>query len=66
MTDEVTRAVIETIGAAGYVVEVGYSNALSVIAAVDERTGERFVVRGGDLYETAVELAVQVGIELED
>ncbi|MCH7592048.1 MAG: hypothetical protein IH989_04610 [Planctomycetes bacterium] len=58
--DPVTKAVIETIGAAGYV------DALSVVVAVDERTGERFVVRGDDLYETVVEFAQQVGIELDD
>ena len=66
MTDAVTKAVIETIGAAGYVVEVGYVDALPVVVAVDEGTGERFVVRGSDLYETVVELAQQVGIELDD
>ena len=41
-------------------------DAMPVVVAIDERTGERFVVRGDDVYETVVEVAVQVGIELED
>ena len=50
----------------GYRVEIGYVDALPVVVVIDERTGERFVVRGNVLYETVVELAGQVGIELMD
>ena len=66
VVDAVTKAVIETIGDNGYCVEIGYVDALPVVVAADLKTGERFVVRGSDLYETVVELAQQVGIELED
>ena len=62
----VTKAVIETIGDNGYCVEIGYVDALPVVVAVDLTTGERFVVRGSDLYETVCEVAIQVGIELDD
>lgn len=51
---------------ADFSVEVGYTDALPVVVAVDLKTDERFVVRGTDLYETVVELAGQVGIELDD
>ena len=47
-------------------VEIGYTDELPVVVAVDLKTVEQFVVRGDDLYETVCELAVQVGIELED
>ena len=66
MMDAVTKAVIETIGGNGYRVEIGYTDALPVVVAIDEQTGERFVVRGDDLYETVCEVAAQVGIELDD
>ncbi len=42
------------------------ANSLHAVEAVDRRTRETFVVRAGDLYGTVVELAQQVGIELED
>ena len=50
---------VQLIGDNGYRVEIGYTDALPVVVAVDERTGERFVVRCDDLYETVVELAQQ-------
>ncbi len=34
-----------------------------VVTAINERTGERFIVRGNDLYETVAEVAEQVSIE---
>lgn len=37
-----------------------------VVTAVAHLGSERFVVRGADLYESIVELAEQVEIELED
>ena len=66
VVNAVTKAVIETIGAAGFAVELGAEGGQEVAEAVNEETDERFVVRGDDLYETVVELAVQCGIELED
>lgn len=64
--DTATKALIELVGDNGYRVEIGCTDGQPVVVAVDERTGERFVVRGDDLYETVCELAVQVGIALED
>ncbi len=62
-----TKAVLETIGDTGYTVMTGadrHGNA--VVEATDDHTGEKFVVRTDDLYTAVVELAQQVGIELED
>ena len=64
--DAVTKAIIETNGAAGFVVELGVEGGREVATAVSEETDERFVVRSDDLYETVVELAQQCGVELED
>ena len=64
--DAVTKAVIETIGDAGFVVMLSHDNGLHVIEATAQDTGELFVVTGDDLYTTAIELAEQVGLELED
>lgn len=65
--DATTKALVEVISDAGYVVMIGAdSNGNRVVEATDEKTGERFVVRGDNLYATVVELAQQVGIELED
>ena len=61
-----TKARIETIGDAGFDVQVGTADAPHAVEAVDRETGETFVVRGDDLYRTVVELAQQVGVELED
>ena len=35
------------------------------MSARDETTGETYVIRGPDEYECLVELAVQVGFDLE-
>ena len=64
--DAVTQALIETIGAAGFAVQLSASEGRHVVQAINVQTGEQFVVRGDDLYATVVELAGQVGIELED
>ena len=64
--DAVAKAILETVGAAGYVVSVSTAEGLPAVEAVSEGTGERFVVRAPDLCAAAVELAQQVGIELED
>ncbi len=62
----VTKAIIETIGAAGFTVQRYGEDGQNVVEAVNEETDETFVVRGEDLYAVAVELAQQVGIEGED
>ncbi len=66
MIDPPTKATIATIRAAGFDVQVNTADGLHAVEAVDQRSGETFVVRGDDLYTVAVELAQQVGIELED
>ena len=66
ITDAETKAVSEIIGDNGYCVEIGYVDALPVVVAIDLETSERFVVHGSDPYETVVELAQQVGIDLDD
>ena len=64
--DPTTKALIEIIGAAGYVVSIEADASKNmVVEAVNLDTDEEFTVRGEGLYLTAVELAVQVGIELE-
>ena len=67
----VTDAVLHTIKGAGY--SLGETTTVNrdgsrrvVINAVDARTGESFTVAAGTLYEAVVELAGQVGVELED
>lgn len=65
--DAPTKAIVETVGNAGYGVMVGAtSDGNSVIEATDEKSGEHFVVRAATLYKAVVELAEQIGIELED
>ena len=62
-----TKAIIETIGDTGYTVMTGAdSDGNRVVEAPDGRTGEKFVVRADHLYTAVVELAQQVGIDLED
>ena len=65
--DATTKAIIETIIKTGYSVMNGVDrNGNSVVEAAHETTGERFVVRADSLYAAIVELAQQVGLELED
>ncbi len=65
--DPVTKVLVETIGEAGYRVDIaGDGQGGYDVTAVADRDSERFIVRGADLYESVVELAGQVGIELED
>ena len=65
--DPTTKAVIETIGNAGYSVTIGAdSNGNSIAEATDEANSEKFIVRADELYSAVIELAQQVGIELED
>lgn len=70
-TPHVTDAVPHVIKSAGY--SLGETTPLNrdgtfrhVINAVDARTGESFTVAAGTLYDAVVELAGQVGVELED
>ena len=64
MMDSVSKAVLETNGAAGFDVRVGADN----VTAINQKTGERFMVRftAEHFYGAVVELAQQVGIDLED
>ena len=64
--DAVTKAIIETIGGAGFTVQLYGKDGRNVVEPVNEETDETFVVRGKDLYLVVVEPAQQVGIELED
>jgi len=62
LLETVTKSLIEVIGDSGYDIMI----ANNVIEAIDHKTGERFIVRCSNLYDGSVELAQQVGIELED
>ena len=65
--DVPTKAILETIGDTGYTVMTGAdSNGNSVVEATNESTGEKFVVRGDDLYATVVEFAQKVGVDVMD
>ena len=67
LMDAPTKAIIESIDGCGYTVMMGAdSDRNSVVEATDTKTGERYIVRADDLYTAVVELAQQVGIELED
>ena len=59
-----TRAILETIGNAGFVVDLTGGS----MTATDEKTGKRFIVRHppDEIDSAVMELAKQVGIELED
>ena len=62
-----TKAVAELISDAGYGVLFGADkDGILIVKAIDLETGETFIVSGEDLYEVVIELAEQVGIELED
>ena len=63
--DTVTKSLIETIGNVGYDIQIGAEKGCHIIEAVEQETGERFIIRCSDLYEAAVELAQQIGFELE-
>ena len=62
-----TKATIEVIGGAGFVVSImGDGNGNHVVEAVNDKTGERFLVRSENIDDAVIELAEQVGIELRD
>ena len=61
--NSLTKAILETIGSAGYTIHVNRHD----LTATDQKTNERFIVRyDDDIYVAAVELTQQIGIELED
>lgn len=64
MLDSVSKAILETVGSAGFTVQVS----AKIVIAIDQQTGERFIVRfdADHFYDAFVELAQQVGIDLED
>ena len=64
--DPVTKSLIEVIGSAGFAVMLSHDNGLYVVEAAAMDSDERFIVRGDHLYRMTVELALQVGIDLED
>ena len=63
---KIVDALIETIGDAGFNVQLRTDNGLHVVEASDRRTRETFVVTGDDLYTVGVELAGQVGVDVLD
>ena len=64
MMDAVSKAILQTIGAAGFTVTTKSDS----VTAINLETGERFIVRfdAENSYSAVVELAQQVGIDLED
>ena len=58
--DHLSKVLLETIGGAGYVVNVEADS----VTAIDEASGEQFIVRHDpeSFYDACVELAVMVGI----
>ena len=64
MTDSVSKAILETVGAMGFIVSIGADD----VTAINEKIGERFIVRfdADHFYDAVVELAQQVSIDLED
>ena len=66
LMDAPTKAIIETIGGAGFDVQLHAKDGLHIVEAIVRETGEAFIVRGDDLYRAVVELAEQCGIDLMD
>ncbi len=71
MSTPVTRAILKTIKGVGF--HLGECKTFHedgamryVVNAVDSKTGESFTVTAADEYAAVVELAQQVGIDLED
>lgn len=63
MMDSVSKATLETIGSAGFTVNIHANN----LAATNQETNERFIVNYDEnFYDAVVELAQQIGLELED
>ena len=64
--DATTKTLIETIGDAGFNVQLRTHNGLRVVEPTNRRTRETFVETGDDLYTVGVELAGQVGVDVLD
>ena len=63
IVDAVTEAILETIHKAGFTVYIRPTN----VAATNQETGEKFIVNYDEnFYDAVVELAQQIGLELED
>ena len=64
MMDHVSKVILELVGAAGFTVTIDAES----VTAVSQETAERFIVRYEADYfcEAVMELAQQVGMELED
>lgn len=61
--NEVTKAILATIAAAANTIQINSQD----VTAIHNQTNERFIVRfDDDIYVAAVELAEQMGIELDD
>ncbi len=65
-TDASTKALIDTIGDAGFNVQLRTDNGRHVVEATNGRTRATLVVTGDDLYTVVVELAGQVGMDVMD
>ena len=63
--DPVTKAVIEVIHGAGYRVSLRYDK-VTFTATAQDADGETWTVTADEPYRAVVELAAQVGIDLED
>ena len=65
--DTVTKVLIDAIGDLGYQIDIGVDDDKQyTVTAVAHKGRERFIVRGSNLRETVIELAAQIGMDLED
>ena len=65
--DPTAKALIETIGRAGYVVNLDAAGGGTMaVTAISEESGETWVVRDADLYSAVVQVAEQIGFELRE
>ncbi len=64
MMNDASRVILELVGAAGFTITIDADK----VTAVNQETGERFIVRYEPDYfcEATMELAQQVGMQLED
>ena len=63
--DPTTKAVVDVIREPGYAVSLRY-NKVTFTAAAQAADGETWTVSANEPYRAVVELARQVGIDLED
>ncbi len=59
--DATIKALIETIGDAGFNVQLDAEEGSHVVEAIVREAGEAFIVRGDELYRVVIELAWQAG-----